>query len=102
MHPHPAAPKTTRANMLRRAIVGSGAVAAGAVVGAGIPDESFSDPSPAQDALILNFALQLEYRKGAAGRGGIDHRIRAQSGRFELVLREPLRQCHSEPVVRQV
>jgi len=47
--------------MLRRAIVGSGAVTAGALVGAGLPAESLSDPSPAQDARILNFALQLEY-----------------------------------------
>jgi hypothetical protein len=47
--------------MLHRAIVGGGAVAAGAVVGLELADDSFSAPSPAQDIRILNFALQLEY-----------------------------------------
>jgi Ferritin-like domain len=61
VHANPAASRTTRATMLHRAIVGGGAVTAGAVVGFGLADESFSAPSPAQDARILNFALQLEY-----------------------------------------
>jgi hypothetical protein len=47
--------------MLHRAIVGGGAVAAGAVVGLELADDSLSAPSPAQDIRILNFALQLEY-----------------------------------------
>ena len=61
MHPHSTAARTTRANMLHRAIVGGGALTAGAVVGVGLAGESFSAPSSAQDARILNFALQLEY-----------------------------------------
>jgi Ferritin-like domain len=61
VYTNPAAARTTRANMLHRAIVGGGAVAAGAVVGVGLADESFAAPSRAQDARILNFALQLEY-----------------------------------------
>lgn len=36
-------------------------MAAGAVLGSGFAGESFSAPSAAQDARILNFALQLEY-----------------------------------------
>jgi hypothetical protein len=47
--------------VLRRAIFGGGAVAAGAVVGSVLADESLSAPSRAQDVRILNFALQLEY-----------------------------------------
>jgi hypothetical protein len=61
LHSNPAVARTTRASLLHRAIVGGGAVAAGAVVGSGLADESLSAPSPAQDARILNFALQLEY-----------------------------------------
>lgn len=56
-----AAATNTRTDVLRRAILGGGAVAAGAVLGAGLADESFSAPSRAQDVRILNFALQLEY-----------------------------------------
>jgi Ferritin-like domain len=52
---------TTRATALRRAILGGGALAAGGILGSGFADESSSEPSAAQDARILNFALQLEY-----------------------------------------
>jgi len=60
LDPEPGA-RTTRANVLHRAIVGGGAVAAGALMASWLADESLSAPSSAQDARILNFALQLEY-----------------------------------------
>jgi hypothetical protein len=53
--------RTTRASLLQRAIVGGGGLMAGAIVYSGLAEDSFSAPSPAQDARILNFALQLEY-----------------------------------------
>jgi len=52
---------TTRAKLLSRAIVGGGALVAGAVAASGLAEDSYSAPSAAQDARILNFALQLEY-----------------------------------------
>jgi ferritin-like protein len=61
LHLTTAAARSTRTEVLRRAILGGGAFAAGAVLGSGLADESFSAPSRAQDTRILNFALQLEY-----------------------------------------
>jgi hypothetical protein len=61
LHLTTAAATSTRTDVLRRAILSSGALAAGAVLGSGLADESFSAPSRAQDTRILNFALQLEF-----------------------------------------
>jgi hypothetical protein len=51
----------SREQLLARAIVGGGALAAGGLLVAGLPPRGASAPSPAQDAKILNFALLLEY-----------------------------------------
>ena len=57
----PSMPAATRAEMIERLLVGSGALAAAGVLVSGLATESLSAPSPAQDARILNFALHLEY-----------------------------------------
>jgi Ferritin-like domain len=53
--------RTTRSELLQRALVTGGGVAIGGVVIAALPDFAGSKPSPAQDAEILNFALLLEH-----------------------------------------
>jgi hypothetical protein len=57
----PSMQAATRAEMIERLLVGSGALAAAGVLVSGFAPESLSAPSPAQDARILNFALHLEY-----------------------------------------
>jgi hypothetical protein len=52
---------TTRQEMLRRAIAGGGAFAAGGLAIGGLPSLALGKPSKKQDAAILNFALLLEY-----------------------------------------
>jgi hypothetical protein len=51
----------TRAQLLRRAIAGGGAFAAGGLVIGGLPSLALGKPSAKQDRVILNFALLLEY-----------------------------------------
>jgi hypothetical protein len=53
--------RTTRIELLERALLTGGGVAVGGLVIAALPDRAGSKPSPAQDAEILNFALLLEY-----------------------------------------
>ena len=53
--------RTTRVELLERALLATGGVAAGGLVIAALPDLAGSKPSAAQDAEILNFALLLEY-----------------------------------------
>ena len=55
----------SRGKLLKRALAAGGTVVAGGVVIAGLPRLALSAPSPAQDAEILNFALQLEYMESA-------------------------------------
>jgi hypothetical protein len=52
---------SSREQLLARAIVAGGAVAAGGLLVAGWPRFGNAAPSAAQDAKILNFALLLEY-----------------------------------------
>jgi rubrerythrin len=52
---------STREQLIARAIVAGGGLAAGGLLVAGLPRLAASAPSPAQDAKILNFALLLEY-----------------------------------------
>jgi Ferritin-like domain len=59
------APCQSRATLLKRALAAGGTVIAGGVAIAGLPRLALSAPSPAQDAEILNFALQLEYLEAA-------------------------------------
>jgi hypothetical protein len=60
----PTAPHS-RATFFRRALAAGGTIVAGGVVISGLPRLAVSAPSPAQDAEILNFALQLEYMESA-------------------------------------
>ena len=53
--------RTTRSELLERAVATGAGFAAGGIVIAGLPDLAGSEPSPKQDADILNFALLLEY-----------------------------------------
>jgi hypothetical protein len=53
--------RTTRSELLERAVATGAGFAAGGVVIAALPDLAGSEPSPKQDADILNFALLLEY-----------------------------------------
>jgi rubrerythrin len=55
----------SRGKLLKRALAAGGMVVAGGVVVSGLPRLASSAPSPAQDAEILNFALQLEYMESA-------------------------------------
>ena len=51
----------TRADLLRRAVIGGGSVLAGGVLIGGLPQVALGRKSAKQDATILNFALLLEY-----------------------------------------
>jgi hypothetical protein len=52
---------TTRAEALGRVLATGGAIVAGGIAIASVADPAGSEPSPAQDVEILNFALLLEY-----------------------------------------
>jgi hypothetical protein len=52
---------TSRAEMLKTAVVGGGALMVGGVAIAGLPGLATAAPSRSQDVAILNFALTLEY-----------------------------------------
>ena len=51
---------TTRAEALGRVLATGGAIVAGGIAIASVADLAGSQPSPAQDVEILNFALLLE------------------------------------------
>ena len=53
--------QATRAQLLRRAVIGGGAIAAGGLLIGGLPELALGRPSKQQDGKILNFALLLEY-----------------------------------------
>jgi hypothetical protein len=53
--------RTTRADLLERALLAGGGLVMGGVMIAALPDFAGSKPSPKQDVEILNFALLLEY-----------------------------------------
>ena len=53
--------RTTRIELLERALLAGGGMAVGGIVIAALPDLAGSKPSASQDAEILNFALLLEY-----------------------------------------
>jgi Ferritin-like domain len=55
----------SRGKLLRRALAAGGTLVAGGAAIAGAPRLALSAPSPAQDAVILNLALQLEYMESA-------------------------------------
>jgi hypothetical protein len=57
--------RRTRAEVIERALVTGGAVAAGGIAIAAVADPAGSRPSPAQDVEILNFALLIEYVQAA-------------------------------------
>ena len=51
----------TRADFLRKAALGGGAILGGSVLLGGFPEISSARPSKKQDVAILNYALTLEY-----------------------------------------
>jgi hypothetical protein len=53
--------RTTRIELLERALLAGGGMAVGGIVIAALPDLAGSKPSASQDAEILNFALLVEY-----------------------------------------
>jgi hypothetical protein len=53
--------RTTRAEVIERVLLTGGAVAAGGLAIAAVADPAGSQPSPAQDGELLNFALLIEY-----------------------------------------
>jgi Ferritin-like domain len=53
--------RTTRIELLERALLAGGGMAVGGIVIAALPDLAGSKPSASQDVEILNFALLLEY-----------------------------------------
>jgi hypothetical protein len=57
--------RQSRGRLLRRGIVGAGALVAGGAAVGGLPRLAVSSPSAAQDARILNFVLELEYLENA-------------------------------------
>jgi hypothetical protein len=67
---------------LRRAALAGGAIVTGGVVVAGLGDLASSAPSAAQDARVLNFALQLEYLQQALYEGAKDLDVRAPVSRY--------------------
>jgi Ferritin-like domain len=56
---------TSRADLLKRAVVAAGAAGAGSLLVAGLPSLASSAPSRAQDVRIMNYLLRLEYLKAA-------------------------------------
>ena len=57
--------RSTRAQVLRRAVIGGGSIAAGGLLIGGLPELALGRPSKRQDGKILNFALLLEYVQSA-------------------------------------
>jgi hypothetical protein len=57
--------RSSRAELLRGAVVAGGILTAGGVVLGGLPTRASSAPSPAQDVRILNLVLLLEYVEAA-------------------------------------
>jgi hypothetical protein len=71
----------TRGQLLARGVVGTGALAAGGILVAGLPKFAVSQPSPAQDARVLEWLLQVEYLQeafytDADRRGALDGELR--------------------------
>jgi hypothetical protein len=58
-------PHLTRAQLLVRGVVGTGALAAGGILVGGLPKLAASQPSPEQDARVLEWLLQVEYLQEA-------------------------------------
>jgi len=59
------AAQLTRARLLGRSLVGAGALTAGGILVGGMPKLAVSQPSPAQDARVLEWLLQVEYLQEA-------------------------------------
>jgi hypothetical protein len=83
------APCESRGKLLKRALAAGGMVVAGGVVIAGLPKFAVSAPSPAQDAEILNFALQLEYMESAFfTQGAARGRLTGELREFAVIVRD--------------
>lgn len=83
------APCESRRKLLKRALAAGGMVVAGGVVIAGLPRFAASAPSPAQDAEILNFALQLEYMESAFfTEGSVRGRLTGELREFAEIVRD--------------
>jgi hypothetical protein len=54
-------PNLTRAQLLTRGLVGTGALTAVGILVGGLPKLAVSQPSPEQDARVLEWLLQVEY-----------------------------------------
>jgi Ferritin-like domain len=55
----------TRAQLLTGGVVGAGALTAGVILAGGLPKFAVSQPSPEQDARVLEWLLQVEYLQAA-------------------------------------
>ena len=55
----------TRAQLLARGVVGTGALTAGGILAGGLPKLAVSKPSREQDARVLEWLLQVEYLQAA-------------------------------------
>jgi hypothetical protein len=79
----------TRAQLLTRGVVGSGALTAGVIVAGGMPKLAGSQPSREQDARVLEWLLQVEYLQAAfyseAERRG---RLRGELREFAVLVGE--------------
>ena len=51
----------TRGQLLARAVAAGGALTAGGILLVGLPKLAASQPSPAQDARVIEWLLQVEY-----------------------------------------
>jgi hypothetical protein len=74
-------PDLTRGQLLARGVVGTGALAAGGIIVGGRAKLAVSQPSPAQDARVLEWLLQVEYLQeafytDADRRGALDGELR--------------------------
>jgi ferritin-like protein len=58
-------PNLTRAQLLTRGVVGTGALTAVGILVGGLPKLAVSQPSPEQDARVLEWLLQVEYLQAA-------------------------------------
>ena len=58
-------PNLTRAQLLTRGVAGAGALTAGGILVGGLPKLAVSQPSPKQDARVLEWLLQVEYLQEA-------------------------------------